>query len=65
MLPGDVSPVVREVCCIAAEPYVAGGLHNFHIVEHPAGHLVLKKLIQNDAARMKDGQDGTLGNSIV
>ena len=56
---GDVSPAVTEVAKIAAEPYVAGGLENFHIVEHPAGHIVLKKLIANDAQRMSEDKNCT------
>ena len=54
---GDVSLAVTEVAKIAAEPFVAGGLENFHIVEHPAGHVVLKKLIANDKQRMSEGKE--------
>ena len=43
---------------IAAEPFVAGKCENFHIVEHPAGHLALKRLILNDKERMAANQEG-------
>lgn len=48
---------MNELCKIAAEPYVAGSLENFHIVEHSAGHMVLKKLIANDASRKAEDKD--------
>ncbi len=51
---------MRAVCKIAAEPFVAGSLENFHIVEHPAGHITLKKLIATDQQKVKDGQPGEI-----
>ncbi len=56
--PGDVTEVMRRVAEVAAEPFHSGNLENFHIVEHPAGHMVLKKLIANDEQRTKDGKEG-------
>ena len=47
---------MRAVAEIAAEPFAAGNQQTCHIVEHPAGHLSLKKLIANDASRLKDGE---------
>jgi len=51
---------MRAVSELAAEPFVAGSLDNYHIVEHTAGHLTLKKLILNDAQRIKNGESGNL-----
>ncbi len=55
---GDVTEVMKKVAEVAAEPFHSGKLENFHIVEHPAGHMVLKKLIANDEQRTKDGKEG-------
>ena len=49
---------MRAVAEIAAEPFVAGSLENQHIVEHPAGHMTLKHLIQRDRDRIQAGQPG-------
>jgi len=48
---GDVQPAMKAVCDIAAEPFVAGSLDNFHMVEHTAGHLALKRIIMDDKQR--------------
>ncbi|XP_062611509.1 pumilio homolog 3-like [Saccostrea cucullata] len=53
---GDPSDAMRAVAEIAAEPFVAGSLENQHIVEHPAGHMTLKHLIQRDRDRIHAGQ---------
>ena len=58
MLTEDPTEAMKAVCEIAAEPFVAGSLENFHIVEHPAGHITLKKFILNDKERMKNGETG-------
>jgi hypothetical protein len=39
---------MKAITKIASEPFVAGSLQNMHIVEHTAGHIALKQLIQND-----------------
>ncbi|KAI0231313.1 pumilio RNA binding family member 3 [Lamellibrachia satsuma] len=52
----DPTEAMRAVAQIAAEPFAAGNQQTCHIVEHSAGHLSLKKLIANDANRMKDGE---------
>lgn len=49
---------MKAVAEIAAEPFVAGSLENQHIVEHPAGHMTLKHLIQRDRERIQAGQPG-------
>ena len=49
---------MESVAKIAAEPFVAGSAENVHIVENPAGHMTLKRLIQNDQDRIKNGKKG-------
>lgn len=58
LLPGDKTSCYKAVAKIASENFVAGSLENFHIVEHPVGHLALKRLIIHDKERLKDGQSG-------
>ncbi|XP_064625200.1 pumilio homolog 3-like [Lineus longissimus] len=50
---GDLHDAMEAVAQIAAEPFVPGNLENFHIIEHPAGHIALKRLITNDKQRMQ------------
>ncbi len=56
----DPTEAMRAVAELASEPFVAGSLENFHIVEHTAGHMTLKKLISNDIQRMKNGETGKM-----
>ncbi|KAJ8306342.1 hypothetical protein KUTeg_016887 [Tegillarca granosa] len=53
---GDPSEAMAAMAKIASEPFVAGSLEKMHIVEHPAGHMTLKRLIQNDKDRIQAGQ---------
>ncbi|XP_072514959.1 pumilio homolog 3 [Salminus brasiliensis] len=47
---GDLRPAMEAVAELAAEDFVAGGVDGqLHMAEHPAGHLVLKWLIEQDA----------------
>uniref|UniRef100_A0A8C9WFC4 Pumilio homolog 3 n=1 Tax=Scleropages formosus TaxID=113540 RepID=A0A8C9WFC4_SCLFO len=47
---GDLRPAMEAVADLATEDLVPGGADGeLHIVEHPAGHLVLKWLIEQDA----------------
>ncbi|KAL5022835.1 hypothetical protein ScPMuIL_001990 [Solemya velum] len=50
---GKTSGAMEAVAKIAAEPF---GSDTMHIVEHPAGHITLKKLIQNDKDRIEAGE---------
>ncbi|KAI5614300.1 pumilio-like 3 [Silurus asotus] len=46
---GDLRPAMEAVAQLAAEDFVAGGVEGqLHMAEHPAGHLVLKWLIEQD-----------------
>jgi hypothetical protein len=51
---------MKAITKIASEPFVAGSLQNMHIVEHTAGHIALKQLIQNDKERIHSGKSGRL-----
>ncbi|MFT7815318.1 pumilio homolog 3 [Arapaima gigas] len=47
---GDLQPAMEAVANLATEDLVPGGVDGqLHIAEHPAGHLVLKWLIEQDA----------------
>ncbi|NWI10346.1 PUM3 protein, partial [Crypturellus soui] len=47
--PGDIQPALDAIASLAAEELVPGGCDGqLHIAEHPAGHLVLKWLIEQD-----------------
>ncbi|XP_051767065.1 pumilio homolog 3 [Ctenopharyngodon idella] len=51
---GDLRPAMEAVAALAAGPLVPGGKDGqLHMAEHPAGHLVLKWLIEQDA-KMKE-----------
>ena len=58
---GDPTSAMEAVAKIAAEPFVAGTGDSTHIVESPAGHMTLKRLVQNDQERMKSGNKGMNG----
>lgn len=57
----DPTEAMRAVALLATEPFTSG---KEHIIEHTAGHLTLKRLIKNDAERMKQGQ-AVLFSSIL
>ncbi|CAM4730682.1 unnamed protein product [Leuciscus chuanchicus] len=53
---GDLRPAMEAVAALAAGPLVPGGEDGqLHMAEHPAGHLVLKWLIEQDA-KMKEAE---------
>lgn len=53
---GDLRPAMEAVASLAAEPLIPGGDDGqLHMAEHPAGHLVLKWLIEQDA-KMKEAE---------
>jgi len=49
----DPTEAIRAVAQLAARPFEPGA---DHLVEHPAGHLTLKRLVLNDAQRMRNGE---------
>uniref|UniRef100_A0A8B9JIG0 PUM-HD domain-containing protein n=1 Tax=Astyanax mexicanus TaxID=7994 RepID=A0A8B9JIG0_ASTMX len=55
---GDLWPAMGAVAELAAEDFVAGGVDGqLHMAEHPAGHLVLKWLIEQDAKMKAAGRE--------
>ncbi|XP_026075325.1 pumilio homolog 3 [Carassius auratus] len=53
---GDLRPAMEAVAALAAGPLTPGGEDGqLHMAEHPAGHLVLKWLIEQDA-KMKEAE---------
>ncbi|XP_052775179.1 pumilio homolog 3-like [Mya arenaria] len=54
---GDPTVAMEAVANIAAQPFVVGNTNGkLHIIENPAGHMTLKRLIQNDKQRVTSGQ---------
>ncbi|XP_006129961.2 pumilio homolog 3 isoform X2 [Pelodiscus sinensis] len=63
---GDVQPAMNAIASLAAEELVPGGKDGqLHIAEHPAGHLVLKWLIEQDEKMRGDGKDGCFARTLV
>ncbi|KAG5835154.1 hypothetical protein ANANG_G00269130 [Anguilla anguilla] len=53
---GDLRPAMQAVADLATEEFAPGGAEGqLHMAEHPAGHLVLKWLIEQDA-KMEEAQ---------
>ncbi|KAJ8260893.1 hypothetical protein COCON_G00166160 [Conger conger] len=53
---GDLRPAMQAVADLATEDLTPGGVEGrLHMAEHPAGHLVLKWLIEQDA-KMEEAQ---------
>ncbi|KAH9495187.1 Pumilio 3, partial [Bulinus truncatus] len=60
---GDVVPAMRSIAELVAQPCsTADGAIN--MIEHPACHIALKKIIANDKARMEAG-NGILFSAIL
>ncbi|XP_035464569.2 pumilio homolog 3 [Scophthalmus maximus] len=55
---GDLRPAMTAVAQMANQELVPGGTKGtLHMAEHPAGHLVLKWLIEQDAALAEAGKE--------
>jgi len=55
---GDVLPAMRAVAEFAMRPFTPGGKDGeLHMCEHPAGHLVLKWLIEQDSKMAEAGRE--------
>ncbi|XP_059729695.1 pumilio homolog 3 [Haemorhous mexicanus] len=64
--PGDIQPVLDAIAMLAAEELVPGGRDGqLHIAEHPAGHLVLKWLIEQDEKMRESGKEVCFGRTLV
>uniref|UniRef100_A0A8C9S642 Pumilio RNA-binding family member 3 n=1 Tax=Scleropages formosus TaxID=113540 RepID=A0A8C9S642_SCLFO len=63
---GDLRPAMEAVADLATEDLVPGGADGeLHIVEHPAGHLVLKWLIEQDAKMEASDREGKRFSRIL
>ncbi|KAM8792734.1 pumilio homolog 3 [Eudromia elegans] len=63
---GDIQPALDAIANLAAEELVPGGCDGqLHIAEHPAGHLVLKWLIEQDEKMKESGKEVCFGRTLV
>nr|XP_013801042.1 PREDICTED: pumilio domain-containing protein KIAA0020 homolog [Apteryx mantelli mantelli] len=63
---GDIQPALDAIANLAAEELVPGGCDGqLHIAEHPAGHLVLKWLIEQDEKMRESGKEVCFGRTLV
>ena len=62
----DPTAAMKSLALIAAEPFSAAPVESektfHHIVDHHNGHYLLKRLIMNDAERIKTAKTGTFYN---
>ncbi|XP_028910898.1 pumilio homolog 3 isoform X1 [Ornithorhynchus anatinus] len=63
---GGVQPVMDAVADLAAAELIPGGEDGeLHVAEHPAGHLVLKWLIEQDGKRRENGREGCFARTLI
>ncbi|XP_063127774.1 pumilio homolog 3 isoform X1 [Rattus norvegicus] len=63
---GDAQPAMDAIAGLAAEELYPGGKDGeLHIAEHPAGHLVLKWLIEQDKKIKENGKEGCFAKTLV
>ncbi|KAM9322904.1 pumilio homolog 3 [Pholidichthys leucotaenia] len=63
---GDLRPAMTAVAQLANQELVPGGIENvLHMAEHPAGHLVLKWLIEQDVTLAQTGKEERFGRILV
>ncbi|XP_007534454.1 pumilio homolog 3 [Erinaceus europaeus] len=63
---GDVQPAMNAIASLAAAELHPGGQNGeLHIAEHPAGHLVLKWLIEQDKKMKERGREGCFARTLV
>ncbi|KAL4689578.1 hypothetical protein H8959_012369 [Pygathrix nigripes] len=63
---GDVQPAMNAIASLAATELHPGGKDGeLHIAEHPAGHLVLKWLIERDKKMKDNGREGCFAKTLV
>ncbi|XP_078070429.1 pumilio homolog 3 [Mustelus asterias] len=63
---GDLQPAINAIVELAAEDFVPGGNNGeLHIAEHPAGHLVLKWLIEQDGKMKELGKSECFARTLV
>lgn len=63
---GDLRPAMTAVAQLANQELVPGGTSGqLHMAEHPAGHLVLKWLIEQDMTLAEAGKEERFGRILV
>uniref|UniRef100_A0A4W6E9W2 Pumilio homolog 3 n=1 Tax=Lates calcarifer TaxID=8187 RepID=A0A4W6E9W2_LATCA len=63
---GDLRPAMTAVAQLANQELVPGGIKGqLHMAEHPAGHLVLKWLIEQDLTLAEAGKEERFGRILV
>nr|XP_010598303.1 pumilio homolog 3 isoform X2 [Loxodonta africana] len=63
---GDVQPATSAIASLAAEELHPGGRDGeLHVAEHPAGHLVLKWLIEQDGKMKERSREGCFAKTLV
>ncbi|XP_039220432.1 pumilio homolog 3 isoform X1 [Crotalus tigris] len=63
---GNVQPAMKAIASLAAREMIPGGEDGeLHIAEHPAGHLVLKWLIQQDEKMRESGREGCFARILI
>ncbi|XP_008297177.1 pumilio homolog 3 [Stegastes partitus] len=63
---GDLRPAMTAVAQLANQELVPGGIGGqLHMAEHPAGHLVLKWLIEQDVTLAEAGKEERFGRILV
>ncbi|XP_008839907.1 pumilio homolog 3 isoform X1 [Nannospalax galili] len=63
---GDVQPAMDAIASLAAAELHPGGKDGeLHVAEHPAGHLVLKWLIEQDKKVKENGREGCFAKTLV
>jgi len=60
----DPTEAMRAISQIAAQPFT-GDTTEQHLVEHPGGHLTLKRLILNDVQRIQQGELVLFSNILL
>ncbi|XP_049908248.1 pumilio homolog 3 [Epinephelus moara] len=63
---GDLRPAMTAVAQLANHELVPGGTNGqLHMAEHPAGHLVLKWLLEQDMTLAEAGKEERFGRILV
>ncbi|EDL41649.1 DNA segment, Chr 19, Brigham & Women's Genetics 1357 expressed, isoform CRA_a [Mus musculus] len=63
---GDVQPAMDAIASLAAAELHPGGKDGeLHVAEHPAGHLVLKWLLEQDKKMKESGKEGCFAKTLV
>ncbi|XP_061656409.1 pumilio homolog 3 isoform X2 [Syngnathoides biaculeatus] len=63
---GDLQPAMAAVAQLANQELVPGGVQGqLHMAEHPAGHLVLKWLIEQDVTLLEAGKEDCFSRILV